>query len=491
MTQTLRVTFIFTAVSVLGWLSQYGTHVAAEVDAGKPPAQMQPAKDVPTKDTTNGGSEVRKEIRENEEQPNRLDVLKLERDLLQSKADDLQRQLETAQQDLASGKKILADLNGRFAALEKEKSQISASLTEARDQARDLATKLAAEQVKSATLREDKQRLMSGTTTAKEEIARLQKRAGELETEAARTEDLNKRLAERDTEIERLRKASADRENLAGKVSGLTDKLERAKQRVAALTEELAARSEEAARARQERDQFAADMHRQQDSGKEEPAAVSVHLSGRTESVVAGEPDLSQDKLKQDQAKPDILPLPAEERRLSQESGKIFPNGLDPKVAKGSSGFRSTSAHAALTKSFDVDIARGDLNVSNTRDRLTIIVADRGLFEPGQSQIKPDGLKLLKKVGDALKALSDKHVRLESHPNDLPAAPNKDRIPGNWELSLTRITQVAQHLLDEGAVDSNNFSIGIFPDVRSAGDGEEEGRPVRHTEIILSPKSDH
>ena len=80
---------------------------------------------------------------------------------------------------------------------------------------------------------------LSGTTTAKEEIARLQKRAGELETEAARADDLNKRLAERDQEIERLRKAAADRETLAGKVAGLTEKLERAKQRVAALTEAL------------------------------------------------------------------------------------------------------------------------------------------------------------------------------------------------------------------------------------------------------------
>jgi chemotaxis protein MotB len=493
MTQTLHVTFILSAVAICSWLGLYETPTAAEVDGGNPPAQMQPAKDSPAKETTNGGGEARKETREIEEQPNRLDVLKLERDLLQSKADDLQRQLETAQQDLASGRKILADLNGRVAALEKEKGQIAASLTEARDQARDLATKLAAEQVKSATLREDKQRLMSGTTTAKEEIARLQKRAGELETEAARTEDLNKRLAERDTEIERLRKASADRENLAGKVSALTDKLERTKQRVATLTEELAARSEEAARARQERDQFAADMRRQQDSGKEESSAVSVRLSGRTESAVAGEPDLSQDKSKQDQAKLDIvpLPLPVEERRALQESGKISPNGLDPKVMKDTSGFRLTSAHTALTKSFEVDIARGDLNVSNARDHLTITLADRALFEPGQSQIKPDGLKLLKRVGDALKALPDKHVRLESHLNDLSAAPNKDRVPGNWELSLTRTTRIGQHLLDEGAVDSNNFSISLFPDTRPVGNGEEEGRPVRHTEIILYPKSDH
>jgi chromosome segregation ATPase len=129
---------------------------AAEIDTGKPTLQSQP-----TKDGTNGGSETRKEPRENEDPSNKLDALKLDRDLLQSKVEDLQRQLETTQQELASGKKGLNDLNARVVSLEKEKGQLAAALTEARDQARDLTTKLAAEQVKAATLREDKQRLMS------------------------------------------------------------------------------------------------------------------------------------------------------------------------------------------------------------------------------------------------------------------------------------------------------------------------------------------
>src|SRR3989441_6678621 len=51
--------------------------------------------------------------------------------------------------------------------------------------------------------------LMSGTTTAQEEIARLQKRASELEAETARANDLVKQLSERDQDLKEQLKAEA------------------------------------------------------------------------------------------------------------------------------------------------------------------------------------------------------------------------------------------------------------------------------------------
>ena len=110
--------------------------------------------------------------------------------------------------------------------LQQEKAKMSkdltAALTEARDKIKDLESKLSTEQVKAGTLREEKQKLMTGTTTAQEEIARIQKRVGELETAAVRVDDLEKRLLERDQEIGKLRQALLDRETLASKVTTLT-----------------------------------------------------------------------------------------------------------------------------------------------------------------------------------------------------------------------------------------------------------------------------
>ena len=468
--------------------SQHGTVglTASESDPARLPAPTQA-----TKDSTTGAGELRKEVPEPDDQSNKFNVLKLERDLLQSKADDLQRQIETVQQDLASGKKMLGEANARAAALEKEKGQIAAALTESRDQARDLAPKLAAEQVKSATLREDKQRLMSGTTTAKEEIARLQKRAGELETEAARTEDLVKRLAERDQEIERLRKAAADRESLANKVGGLTDKLDRAKGRVATFTEELAALSEEATLARQARDQLSLEMRRQQEPNKEAAGATAL---GQVESILPGEHETSSEKLRREQVKMENTTTTPDERRAPEEAAKPSPNGEAKAAVKEMRGQRLASAQAVLIKALEPEIVRGDVDVLKGRDRLIITMTDRALFDTGQGQFKPDGVKLLKKVTEVLKPLPDKHVRLESRtdqsaallPKDQTAA--KDHVANPWELSMARVSHLLQHLIEDGAVSPSSLSLGMSPEGRTGlTHGAEDARPgPRRLEIILS-----
>ncbi len=166
---------------------------------------------------------------------------------------------QTAEAFESFKKKSAADLESLQQDKAKLSKELTAALTEARDKARDLEAKLAAEQVKVATLREEKQKLMSGTTTTQAEIARIQKRVGELETAAGRVGDLEKRLQERDQEIEKLRQAAADRELLASKVAALTQEREQltaelAKQKEAmkAQKERLEARSGEQARPAQE-----------------------------------------------------------------------------------------------------------------------------------------------------------------------------------------------------------------------------------------------
>jgi chemotaxis protein MotB len=464
--------------------------IAVAMVFGGQPAEPESKPSNQSRTTSEAGiinsGEPRAEPRDGEDSQFRLNALALERDILQSKVTDLQRQLEMVQQDLASGKKALSDASARISALEKEKGQLTAAVSEARDQARDLTTKLAAEQVKSATLREDKQRLMSGTTTAKEEIARLQKRAGELETQAARAEDLAKRLAERDQEIDRLRKIAADHESLTAKVGGLTKELDRAKQRVSALTEELAARSEEAARIRQEREQLALEIRRQQESPRAEEASSAPAEQTQVKSLERIVSPDSADKTARDTAKLDGSSI-QETRRSADEPIKPSANGTK-QTGKEPAVQHLIAAQASLAKSFDAEITKGDLSLLQARDRLTISVVDRALFDPGQAQVKPEGLKLLKKVSDALKGVPDKQVRVEGHPDDPSSAKQRERT-GTWDLPVARATNVAQHLLDEGVVESAALSFGISGETKSAGQSEDGRLSHRRMEIIVSPKN--
>ncbi len=357
-------------------------------------------------------------------------------------------EIAALQRELSNARKAFEDATARLAAVEKEKEQAIAALAQARDQARELETKLAAEQAKTEALQQDKQRLLAGTTTAQDEIARLQKRAGELETESARAKDLEKRLSERDREVGTLRQAAADRESLATKLAALTQEVEQSKQRVAALTSELAAVTGEAARVRTERDRTLQDLGKLQASLEQEQERLRAEAEEKA-------------RLEQDRAAKD-----AEIRRL-------------------------TKTHEDLTKSLQAEIAKGDITIKQVRDRLTINMVDRVLFDSGQAKVKPAGLKVLKQVSEILKKVTDKQIRIEGHTDNVAiGAKLKDRIPTNWELSTARATSVVRYLIEEGGVNPANLSAVGYADTQPIASNEtEEGRTAnRRIEIVLYPK---
>lgn len=425
-----------------------------------------------------------KKLRDDIEEGQRLSgELGRERDLLQVKTEDLQRRLENAEQELASRNKALVEAEARLAALEKERAQIATARAEAQDQARDLEAKLAAERAQIASLREDKQRLMSGTTTAQEEIARLQKRAGELETQAVRVGELEKRIQKQDQEIGQLRQAAADRESLTSKVASLTDELDKAKQRIAALAGDLAKLGDEAARIEQDRDRLAADVQKQRESlssAEQAQASLTAILSERElelDRLRQGEHRLRA-KLQQDEES--LKAEEAERARLERE-----------RADKEEEIRRLTQTRDDLTKSLQAEIAKGDIRIQQVRDRLTINMLDRVLFDSGQARIKPSGLKVLKQVSEILKKVTDKQIRIEGHTDRVPIGPRlKDRFPTNWELSAARATTVVRYLIEEGGVDRGNLSAVGYGDNRPVAENDtEEGRAAnRRIEIVLYPK---
>jgi chemotaxis protein MotB len=146
---------------------------------------------------------------------------------------------------------------------------------------------------------------------------------------------------------------------------------------------------------------------------------------------------------------------------------------------------------AELTKRLEPDIARGDISIQRGRDRLTITLVERVLFDSGQAQIKPSGVGVLKQVSEILKSQPDKQVRVEGHTDNVPiGAKLKERFPTNWELSTARATSVVRYLLEEGGLDPGNLSAVGFADTRPiASNDVEEGRMAnRRIDIVLYPK---
>ncbi len=126
-------------------------------------------------------------------------------------------------------------------------------------------------------------------------------------------------------------------------------------------------------------------------------------------------------------------------------------------------------------------------------DRLRINLdelVDHIEFDSGEARLKPEGLKILKQVSEILKGVTDKHIRVEGHADNVPIGPSlKEKFPSNWELSKARATGVVRYLIEEGGLDSASLSAVGYGDTRPvAGNETEEGRKVnRRIEIVLLP----
>jgi chemotaxis protein MotB len=296
------------------------------------------------------------------------------------------------------------ELQSKMDGLEKEKSQLAGELSGVHGQIKDLEQKYA-----------------SGTASAQDEIASLQKRAAELEADAARI--------------------AKEREGLRQQQAQLAAALDQERQR-------LKAEEAEKARLAKEREQ----LQQQQ-------------------SQLASTLDQERQRLKAEEA---------EKARLAQE-----------RLAKEEEIKRLTRTQEELSKSLQDEIAKGNITIQQVRDQLTINMVDRVLFDSGQAQVKPAGLKVLKQVGDVLNKVSDKQIRIEGHTDDVPiSAKLQDKFKSNWELSTTRATTVVRYLTDHGGVNRQNLSAVGYADTHPVASNEtESGRAAnRRIEIVLYPR---
>jgi chemotaxis protein MotB len=172
--------------------------------------------------------------------------------------------------------------------------------------------------------------------------------------------------------------------------------------------------------------------------------------------------------------------LAAEKERLEKE-----------RAAKAAEVERLTRTQQELSKSLQAEIERGDITIKQVRDRLTINMVEKVLFNSGQAQVKPDGLKVLTQVSDVLKNVTDKQIRIEGHTDNVPIGVKiRDKFPTNWELSTARATTVVRFFIDRGGVSRESLEAVGFADTRPvASNDTEDGRTQnRRIEIVLYPK---
>jgi chemotaxis protein MotB len=151
---------------------------------------------------------------------------------------------------------------------------------------------------------------------------------------------------------------------------------------------------------------------------------------------------------------------------------------------------RLQAAKDSLAVAMQEEIRKHQIEVTQLADQLKVSITDKILFASGESEISPAGVKVLRRVGNVLKNVKDKNVRVEGHTDNDPIRGKlRSRMPTNWELSATRATNVVRFLQEKIGMDPRRLeAVGLGQYRPVASNATEAGKTQnRRIEIFLKP----
>jgi chemotaxis protein MotB len=144
----------------------------------------------------------------------------------------------------------------------------------------------------------------------------------------------------------------------------------------------------------------------------------------------------------------------------------------------------------SLVSELKDEIKKGEIKVTQVLDRLSVNMVEKILFDSGSADLKPEGLKVLERLGGVLKKVKDKQIRVEGHTDNVPIGGKlAEKFPTNWELSAVRATNVVKFLTERVGVDPKLMMAAAYSMNRPvASNDTKDGRAQnRRIEIALIP----
>lgn len=260
----------------------------------------------------------------------------------------------------------------------------------------------------------------------------------------------------------------AEIDSLKGNMSQLEETLKQREAEKSALEAELSKLKKEYEDLKKERDSIEADN-----------ANLKYLLEAKKDELSKAIADLRAKVSEKEQR---IKELEAEIARLSQEKQKA----LEEKE-KAIAELKGT--YNKLVNELQEEIKKGEIEVTQLRDKLTLSMVEKILFDSGSADIKKEGKKVLDRVVEILKNVKDRQINIEGHTDNVPISPRlAQKFPTNWELSTARATNVVRYLQEKG-IDPALLSATGYAEYRPVAPNDtEEGRAKnRRIEIVLVP----
>ena len=148
------------------------------------------------------------------------------------------------------------------------------------------------------------------------------------------------------------------------------------------------------------------------------------------------------------------------------------------------------SAHEALVSSLNEQIKKQEITIKELEGGISLSLVDRILFKLGEATLTPQGEKVLAKVGDGLKKIQGKMVRVVGHTDTIPIRKEYlDKFPSNWELSAARASTVVRYFQDKSGLEPKGMeAVGrSFYQPTAPMDTEKNRALNRRVEIFIAP----
>ena len=131
----------------------------------------------------------------------------------------------------------------------------------------------------------------------------------------------------------------------------------------------------------------------------------------------------------------------------------------------------------------------GKLQVEIRENRMIVRLGDKILFDPGKTDLKPEGKDALRQVTEVLKALPNRNFQIAGHTDNAPMKSAKFR--SNWDLSTARAVEVLNFMISAG-MEPKRVSAAGYAETSpvAANDTPENKAKNRRIEITLVPNLD-
>jgi chemotaxis protein MotB len=175
--------------------------------------------------------------------------------------------------------------------------------------------------------------------------------------------------------------------------------------------------------------------------------------------------------------------------RLKSEIDKLNEETIRAIGEKEHAMTQMKNTYESLMGELKQEIKEGEIQITQLKDRLTVNMVDKILFDSGSAIVKPKGQKVLNRVAEILKSVTDRQIRVEGHTDNVPiSAALAEKFPTNWELSTARATTVVRYLQGRG-IDPALLSAEGFSEYRPVvpNDSSANKTKNRRIEIVLVP----